>query len=390
MNKSNATLMVFCGDATATLNRRPDLMRAFSARFTRCVLVSPTSNLTPSDREEVRALGFELVPLEFATQGMGVTESISVMRGLRRVLRRERPEHLFVFHLKPILLGSIAARWVGVPNVHVLFAGLGILFSGPRKGKAKLIGAVVNRGLRFGLRHARTIFFQNSDDPQTLREQGIIDASSPVHLVNGSGVPLDQFVDSEVPTNPPLAVVLITRVLHDKGIKFFCEAASEVEAKLPGKTQFKIIGPLDFGPNGVPEQTLNLWCESHGVCYAGETKDVLGELEKASIVALPSYYMEGTPRILLEALSVGRPIITTNSRGCRETVIDGKNGLLVEPRSTEMLANAVIQLATDHDALKQMGRESRRYAEEKFDVRIVNRVMLDKMGMQEGFADAGA
>ncbi|MEM9411192.1 MAG: glycosyltransferase, partial [Planctomycetota bacterium] len=200
-------------------------------------------------------------------------------------------------------------------------------------------------------------------------------------VLNGSGVPLDDFACREPSTDSPIEFMVITRMLRSKGIFDFCEAARAIHLKHAGQAKFSLLGPLDNGPQGIPMSALQPWIDEGIVDYLGVTTDVRPYLSRSSVIVLPSYYMEGTPRTLLEALASQRAIITTNSRGCRETVEDGKNGFLIEPKSPKQLEEKMLQFINDRSLIKTMGQKSRQLAESRYDVKLVNSCMLERMNL---------
>jgi glycosyltransferase involved in cell wall biosynthesis len=195
---------------------------------------------------------------------------------------------------------------------------------------------------------------------------GCLADKSKAHIVNGSGVDLEHFKQVPLPELP--VFLLIARLLKTKGIFEYVEAARRVKQSLPFAT-FKLAGPLDNGPDGISEEVLNSWIGT-GIEYVGELVDVRPEIAAASVYVLPSY-REGTPRTVLEAMSMGRPIITTDAPGCRETTIDGVNGFLVESRNINALADAMLKMGSSANLRSQMGEASRGLAVTKYDVLVV-------------------
>jgi glycosyltransferase involved in cell wall biosynthesis len=229
------------------------------------------------------------------------------------------------------------------------------------------------------LRSAKVVFFQNPDDQQVFRARGILSPNSSSVVVNGSGVDLDKFVFIS-PLKVKPVFLLIARLIGDKGIREFVQAAQLIQRSYPD-CRFLLVGGLDSNPDAISQIELDDWIHNGMVEYLGRLDDVRPAIARASVYVLPSY-REGTPRSVLEAMAMGRAIITTDAPGCRETVIDGENGFLVPVKSVDALVDAMTRFIEDPDLAVRMGKRSREIAEEKYDVHKVNAVMLKEMGIQ--------
>jgi len=212
------------------------------------------------------------------------------------------------------------------------------------------------------------IVFQNPDDRRLIVERFSIDPIK-TRIVNGSGVNTTRYPVQPLPDEP--VFLLVARLLGDKGVREYASAAKLVQQKFP-KVRFQIAGWIDENPFSIRQDELDDWCRSGTIEYLGKLDDVRPAIASCSTFVLPSFYGEGVPRTILEAMSMGRPIITTDSPGCRETVVPGKNGFLVATRSVEPLAEAMLKLIENPELRSSMGRASRKLAEEKFDVHKVN------------------
>jgi glycosyltransferase involved in cell wall biosynthesis len=377
--KRPETLVVLCGDPLAAANRRPQLMQQFVNQVQRCILLCPRVEV--ESIEKLQSMGFEYQEIDFVNQGINPVRDATLPFRIRQKLKQLAPDHLFVFHMKPILFGGLAARSLSIKHRNFLFAGLGVLFAEGDTRQA--IRQLVVRGLKLGLGGARNLFFQNPDDLQTFRSHNIVTDRDHAVILNGSGVPLDDFACDPPAIESPVHFTVVTRMLRSKGIFDFCKAARMIHQSHPNAAQFNLLGPLDHGPDGFPLEELQPWIDEGAVNYLGVTTDVRPFLQQASVMVLPSYYMEGTPRGLLEALASGRPIVTTDSRGCRETVIEGKNGFLIQPKSPHQLAETMQRFLDDRALIRTMGEESLNLAIERYDVRKVNAVMLAQMGIDK-------
>ncbi len=295
---------------------------------------------------------------------------------LIRMLRRERPDLLLTYTMKPVIYGSLAGRLAGVPRVFSMITGLGYMLSnhGPRQ---RILSPLVKGALRVSLKRNEKIFFQNPDNLECFQDLGLITNPGQAVLINGSGVDIDRF--SPAPCPARTSFLLIARLLLDKGIREYVEAARQIRASRPD-VSFKLAGFLDANPLSISQSELQSWVDEGVIEYLGRLDDVRPAIAESTVYVLPSY-AEGTPRTVLEAMSMGRAIITSDAPGCRETVIDGLNGFLVPIKDSAALARKMKLFLDDPSLVRRMGQHSRRIAVEKYDVKKVNRVILSHLGL---------
>lgn len=222
------------------------------------------------------------------------------------------------------------------------------------------------------------VFFQNEDDRRLLIDKGLV--TQPVtRVIDGSGVDTSRFVPQPGAAVPD-TFLLVGRLLREKGIPEFVAAAREIKRRF-NSARFWLLGPIDTSRSAISPAELQQWCSGGHVEYLGEVADVRDVVGRASVVVLPSYYREGIPRSLLEAMAMGKPIVTTDAPGCREAVREGVNGFLVPPREVPPLVRALEKFIEDPGLAARMGAESRRIAVERFDVRKVNAAFLGHLGL---------
>ena len=291
------------------------------------------------------------------------------------LMREMQPAILLGYTIKPIVYGTIAAWLAGVPRRYALVTGLGYAFTGARNN---LLTRVMRLLYRFALGKAHKVFFQNPDDERLFRELRLVPAFVPSVIVNGSGVDLATYAMQPVPTGGPV-FLMIGRLLGDKGVREYAEAARCVKARAPD-ARFRLAGWIDSNPDAIAQAELDAWVADGTLEFLGKLDDVRSAIAAATVYVLPSY-REGTPRTVLEAMAMGRPIITTNAPGCRETVIDGDNGYLVPVGSIDALVEAMQRFIDNPQLAARMGRRSYEIAEDKYDVHKVNAVMLREMGI---------
>lgn len=353
---------------------RGPLIAEMVARGHRVLAMAP--GIGPDVAETLRRMGAEARDVPLVNSSLNPIASIKSIRALTAALKEERPDVLIGYTIKPVTLGSIAARRAGVGRVVALITGLGYAFTGGRDAKRRLSRAAAGLLYRLALRRCDRIIFQNPDDRDFFAALGLLPPGAHVSLVNGSGIDLDAFKPAPLPGG--MRFLMIARFLGDKGIREYGEAVRRLKPRYPD-VGFRLVGYGDPSPDGVPKAEIDAMA-SAGVELLGRLDDVRPAIAAANVYVLPSY-REGTPRSVLEALAMGRPVITTDAPGCRETVEHGVNGLLVPPRDAGALADAMESLILDRSRLGAMAGASRALAERKFDVHAVNRAILDAAGL---------
>ena len=321
----------------------------------------------------IRAAGLQLIPLDFARRSMNPLSELRLLFAILRIYRQVRPNIVHHIAVKPILYGSLAARLAGVPTIVNAPVGMGYAFSSADR-TARLLRPLLRLGYR-GLMNPRgsRVIFENRDDLESFVETGSVRRTEVV-LIRGAGIDLVRFRPKVEPTGLPL-VVLIARMLRDKGVAEFVAAARVLhDQRIVGR--FALVGDPDpENPASIPLKTLQTWHGHCGVEWWGWRDDVAAVLGEASIACLPSY-REGLPKSLLEAAACGLPIVTTDTPGCREVVVDGDNGLLVPVRDIDALATALKNLLLDSALRQRMGKRSRARAENDFSSERVIRETL--------------
>ena len=323
---------------------------------------------------KVEALGAKLHLVKMQRTGMNPFADLRTVVHLLEILKSIKPDIVFTYTIKAVIYGNIAAKIAGIKSLHSLISGLGYAFIG-KSLKNKIVNLISKSLYRFALSSAQTVFFQNPDDMNLFIEQKIINDKSKCTLVNGSGVDIKYF--SKAPLPSETSFVLIARLLRDKGIYEYIGAVRKVKQKYPD-TVFKLVGWIDSNPAAIAHKDLEAWQKENLIQYFGRLDDVREVIKDSSVFVLPSY-REGTPRTVLESMSMGRAIITTDAPGCRETVIDGCNGYLVPVHDSEILAQRMLDLIENPEKLAKMAASSRKIAEDKYEVSKINQVMLDKI-----------
>ena len=363
--------------AFSLINFRGKLIEEMCNAGHEVVAVSPDDD--PRVRAKLEAIGVELRVVQMARTGMNVFADLGTIKEYVKLLREERPDAVVAYTQKPIIYGGIACRIAGVKRFYALMSGLGYLFSEAASDRW-LIKRVFCRLYRSGLKDAKRVFVFNSDDRPDMIEAGIVDRSAPIVEVPGSGVDLDRYLKAPLPEGP-LRFLMIGRLMKDKGVWEYAEAATDIASRYPD-VRFSLIGRVERdNPTGLQEADLVRLKASSPVEVIDETDDVPAFLAQSHVFVLPTYYREGLPRTILEALAVGRAVITTDTPGCRDAVTDGVNGFLVAPRDAVSLAQAMEKLVLDDELVRQMSDSARKLAEAVYDVRKVNALLMKEMGL---------
>lgn len=338
-------------------------------------VAAPDVTALPHIQNALVAKGVTLHDIPLGRTGTNPFVDARLFFTLFRLTRALRPYAVLPYTIKPVVYGTLAAWLARVPNRFALITGLGYAFTGDRQGMVK---RVVSLLYRIALGCAHKVFFQNPDDERHFRELGILPARVPSVVVNGSGVDVDAYPCQPTANGPPV-FLMIGRLLGDKGVREYAEAARRVKATFP-LTRFQLVGWIDENPDAIEQSELDAWVASGTIEFLGKLADVRPAITAATVYVLPSY-REGTPRTVLEAMAMGRPVITTDAPGCRETVVDGNNGFLVAVRSVDALEGAMRRFIEEPALAARMGLRSREIAEAKYDVHKVNAVMLREMGI---------
>lgn len=370
-------ILVLGSHGPALLNFRGPLIRDLTARGCRVLACAP--DIAPDIRAGLEALGAETREVPLGRTGTNPLADLATYRTLRRLFLETRPDGVLAYTAKPVIYGMMAARAAGVPRRVALITGLGYAFTGGGGLKRRGLRALLSALYRRALRRADVVMFQNPDDAAEFRAMGLVAPATEVVTVAGSGVDLDHFPALPVPTGPPV-FLMIARLIRDKGIGEYLDAAARIKARHPDAA-FHLVGPLDPNPAGFSAADLTAWERAGTIRYLGETRDVRPHLAAATVYVLPSY-REGTPRTVLEAMATGRAVITTDVPGCRETVLPEDNGYIVPPRDAAALAEAMARFIEQPQLALTMGARGREIAEIRFDVRQVNVVMMRAMGVE--------
>lgn len=357
---ASETLLFVVNDPAFFLSHRLPLGRAArDSGYEVIVATGPGDGVYTIQQE-----GMTHYPLPLTRSGTNPVGELRLLLAIGQLYRRIQPDIVHLVTIKPVLYGGIMARLSRVPGVVSAISGMGYLFTGDRSGPARRAAEMLYR-LALGHSNSRVIV-QNTTDRDALHDMGALKRDQDV-LIPGSGVDLAVFRPVPLPEGEPL-VVLPARMLWDKGVGEFVEAASLLRER-GVNSRFALVGGHDeSNPGAVPESTLKAWQQSGPVEWWGKQADMPGVLASASLVILPSYYREGVPKALLEALAAGRAVVTTDAPGCRDVIEEGRNGFLVPVRDAQALADVMEKILADPQRLQTMGEYGRAKAEREFGV----------------------
>jgi glycosyltransferase involved in cell wall biosynthesis len=344
-------------------HRLPVALAAQKAGWDVTIVTADTGKL-----KDIEARGLKTVNLPMSRSGMNIKEELGTMWFLYNLYKREKPDVVHHVGMKTILWGTLAAKFAKVNGVVNAVSGLGGFFAEDNKS---ILAKVMPKVLKFS--HNRKnllVIFQNNEDRAMYVKKGII-SDSQAKFIKGSGVDLQDFCYTPEPSEGKVKIILTARMIVEKGIFLLTEAAEKLRKEYEDKAEFWLVGGIDDHPGAITKEQLDAACDGKYIKWLGYRTDVKELLQQSHIVAFPSYYMEGLPKSLIEATAIGRPIITTQSIGCKDTVEDGVNGYLIAPKEVEPLVEK-LRLLIDDAALRQkMGKASREKAERDFSLEVV-------------------
>lgn len=365
-------LTLITSHAPSLVHFRAPLIRRLQAQGIQVLALAP--NFDERSRAAMQALGATPIDCPMARTGMNpLHDAINTWR-MARLLRRLRPDVSLGYFIKPVIFGTLAAWWAGVPRRFAMVEGLGFVFTatgGALPLKRRLLKQLVLWLYKLGLSRAERAIFLNPDDQAELVAAGVLPASKGF-VLGGIGVELSQW-PQQPPVLAPVTFLLVARLLREKGIEDYAAAARIVKRQHP-QARFILLGGLDDNPGSITQADVEAWVTEGILEWHGHVP-VQPWLVQTSVYVLPSY-REGVPVSTQEAMAMGRPIITTDVPGCRETVLDGVNGFLVPARDANALAQKMLVFINQSELIAPMGQASRRLAEERFDVHKINQRLL--------------
>lgn len=346
-------------------NFRGDLIKKIISQGYEVVVTGPNQEHV----DKIEELGARFVEIPMNKNGLNPLHDIKYLLTLKKLFKAEKPDVTLGYTSKPVIYGSIAAKLAKVPHVAAMVTGAGYAFTA-KTAKAKIIKFVMSLLYKAAFHSADVVIFQNNDDKEQFISEKLVKENK-VAVVNGSGVNVEKFTVAPFPEQ--ITFFMLSRVMFSKGIREYLEACEIVKEKHP-EVRLMLLGACEGIQDSISPEVLQNYVDRGIIEHFGETDTVADYYKQCSVYVLPSY-REGTPRTVLEAMAMGRPIITTDAPGCRETVIDGKTGFLVPVMDANAVAEKMMEFINKPELITQMGKQSHNYCKEKFDVEKVNKDM---------------
>lgn len=369
-NKQKKTLLIVCSHGDTLTNFRLDFLKCFIERGYSIFSIAP--EISSSELEQLYLNKIKFIELPFERKGSNPLEIFKYCFLLYKKIIEIKPDLIFSYHYKAISIASLAGYFAKAKNMYCMITGRGHIFDDNKliHRLRRFFALIV---LRLSLIQNRKVFFQNADDVELFKQYNLV-ANHQVVIINGSGVDLEFYRESPLPER--LIFLTAARLLKSKGLYEFAEAFKEFKKNYPDSKAY-IVGSEDKHYDSIPLKEIKEWDLKYGVEYLGFYKDIRKAIDLCSVFVLLSYN-EGTPRSVLEAMAMGRPILTTNTSGCRETVVPGKNGFLAEVKNIND-SRSKMEEFVNKDIRSKLGKESKRICIEKYDVHNINKVLLKEM-----------
>ncbi|MFW6016722.1 MAG: glycosyltransferase family 4 protein [bacterium] len=365
-------VMIISPKNKTLFNFRGDLIKEIIAKGHEVVATGPNKDYI----EDVLELGVKFIEVSFSKDKISILGDLNYYKKLKKVFEEEKPDVVFSYTIKPVIYGSLAADNAGVKNIFSMVTGLGRVY-GSQNFKAKILRFIAGILYKKAFKVCNKVIFQNSDDLREFVNLKYLVENKAVQ-VDGSGVNMERFNSSELPKGP--IFIMVARIIKEKGIFEYAKAARIVKKDYP-EARFILLGGYDSSIGAIKPEDLEPYIIDGILDYPGEVKDVVPYLEKAKCFVLPTYYREGLPRTILEAMAMGRPVITTDWPGCKDAVKDGVNGFLVQPKDSVSLAEKMIYMIENNERVLEMAKNNLKICREKYDVNILNENMLEIMGI---------
>lgn len=365
-------VMVLSPKNKTLFNFRGDLIKEMINRGHTVIATGPNQDFI----DDVLALGVKFIEVPLTKDNTNILGDIKYYQYVKKVMCNEKPDVVFSYTIKPVIYGSLAARRMGIKNVYSMVTGLGRVYSssGMKSNILKLLTGILYKKAFKG---CKQVIFQNTDDLMKFVGLKYLPERKAVR-VNGSGVNMEKFQMTDFPNQNTF--LMIARIIREKGVIDFAKAARIVKLEYPN-TRFILVGGYDKSIGAIKPEDLEPYITDGSIEYPGEVKVVEPYIGEASVFVLPTYYREGLPRTILEAMAMGRPIITTDWPGCRDAVEDGVNGYLVKPKDYIGLSETMKKIIENPSKIKVMRQNSLRLCSERYDVNLVNEHMLSIMGL---------
>jgi glycosyltransferase involved in cell wall biosynthesis len=371
-------IIIISNYSSTLINFRGHLLKTLVNKGYEVMAIAPHDEHADTVSNQLKKIGVLFKNYSLSRGSLNFLREYNSYCAIRDIIKNYKPHIVIAYTAKPVIYTGIAMRYFSEVKYYPLITGLGYGFTEGGGVKRNFIRQIMIFLYKRALKYPYRIIFQNTDDKNLFHKLKIVPDNVKTNIIHGSGVDLKNFPLRFLPKKP--VFLMLARLLVDKGVREYIEAARIVKSQFPNAV-FQLAGRIDSNPSSISFNELNLHIKEGFIEYLGEISSVQKSLAACRFYVLPSY-REGTPRSVLEALATGRPIITTDVPGCRETVIHGKNGLLVAPRDSRSLAYAMVKLLKEtDDKIESMSRESYILAKKKYDVKKVNKNLIDILNL---------
>lgn len=353
-------------------NFRGDLIRDMIAHGNEVYVTGPNRDFV----EDIMALGVkEFIEVPLVKDNTSVFGDLAYLKQLKKVMEQVKPDLVFGYTIKPVIYGSMAAKSAGVKQIYAMVTGLGRVYASAGL-KTKLVRMVTKMLYKKAFKACNKVMFQNGDDIQEFVSQKYLPESKTVK-VDGSGVNMERFVRTDLPDAP--VFLMVGRIIREKGVMEYCQAARKLKAEHPA-VKCILLGGFDSSIGALKKEDIEPYIEDGSIDFPGEVKDPVAFYQKCSVFVLPSYYREGLPRTILEAMACGRAVVTTDWPGCREPINEGVNGFMVPIKDADALYSKMALLASDAEKLSAMADAAYETCKRTYEVGIINAEMREVMG----------
>ncbi len=365
-------ILVISPKNKTVFNFRGDLIKDMIASGNEVIVTGPNSEFV----DDIMALGVsEFVEVPLVKDNTSITGDLEYFKKLKKVIRDKKPDLVFSYTIKPVVYGSMAAKVCKVPHIYAMVTGLGRVYAS-NNIKTIIIRMITKILYKTAFRACDKVMFQNKDDIKEF----VLDKYLPerkTELVSGSGVNMSRFIRTELPENPTF--LMVGRIIREKGVMEYLEAARNLKKKFP-QARCILLGGFDVSIGALKKEDIQPYIDDGSVEFPGEVKDPVSFYNQCSVFVLPSYYREGLPRTILEAMACGKAVITTDWPGCREAVTNDVNGILVPVKDADALYKAMVRVAEDRQLLEKFADTSYELCKTTYEVGIVNQKMKSVIG----------
>lgn len=360
-------IMVVSPKNKTVFNFRGDLIKDMIAHGNEVVVTGPNQDFI----DDIMKLGVsKFVEVPLVKDNTNIGGDFAYCHNLYNVMKQEKPDIIFSYTIKPVIYSSIAARFAGIKRVCAMVTGLGRVYASNGL-KTKILRTIIKFLYTFAFTKCDKVIFQNSDDLHKFIQEGYLSSEKAVQ-VNGSGVNMKRFTLAPLPKTP--VFLMVGRIIREKGVMEYCEAARAVRKKYP-QARFILLGGFDVSIGALKKEDIQPYIDDGSIEFPGEVKDPVSFYHKCSVFVLPSYYREGLPRTILEAMSCGRPVITTDWPGCREPIVDGENGWMVPVKDSLKLIEVICKFIENPLLLTNMSKDAYKHCKNNYEVSVVNQQM---------------